>query len=101
MPNNKFNRSALKIQTELYERRNLEEWRVNKDGLLGDVDDVLHLLELGRQVVEVAHVDHARDLHLVQRVGGHQREVVLQGNVRAGVQEKRTKNIKGVQETGV
>ena len=77
-----------KILSELYERRNLEEGGVDKDGLLRDVDDVLHLLELGRQVVEVAHVDHARDLHLVQRVGGHQREVVLQGNVRAGVQDK-------------
>ena len=62
--------------------KNLDEWRVNKHGLLGDVDDVLHLLKLGREVVEVAHVDHRGDLHLVERVGGHQGQVVLEGNER-------------------
>ena len=76
-------------------RQNLDEGRVNKHGLLGDVDDVLHLLELGRQVVEVAHVDHHGDLLLVERVGGDQGEVVLEGNeCKTGVQNKGTKQNK-------
>ena len=69
-------------------RRNLDEGCVNKHGLLGDVDDVLHLFELWREVVEVAYVDNRGDLHLVEGVGGDESEVVLEGKVQTGVQEK-------------